>query len=96
MYNYLKHIIQLWLGNWVNHMSKMNGAIGTNNRLYNSGKKKQVVHTFRSQELWKCIGCILSEVTYRNKGHKLGGGIQNILVRRHKLNYTEMFVETHI
>ena len=32
-YPYLKHIIQLWPGDWVRHMKKMNEAVGMKNRV---------------------------------------------------------------
>ena len=46
-YPYLNHLIQLWSGDWVNHMSKMNEAVGTKNCLtmYRAGKR--IVCTFR-------------------------------------------------
>ena len=33
--------------------------------------KKWLVRPFTRKEFYKCIGCILSEVTYVKKGHKL-------------------------
>ena len=30
-YTYLKHILHLWPGYWVNHMSKMNEEVGEKN-----------------------------------------------------------------
>ena len=55
---------------------KMNKAVREKNRLDKFGWKKQLVRPFRRQELWKCIGCILSEVTFGKKGHKLWGETQ--------------------
>ena len=51
-------------------MAKMNEAVGMKNRFKMGGGGKGVVRHFRSQEFWKYIGCIISEVTYRKKGHK--------------------------
>ena len=48
-------------------MAKMNLAVGENNHPDKSGGNKLLVHNFRRHELWKCIGCILSAVTYRIK-----------------------------
>ena len=45
----------------------------------------------------KCIGCILSAVTYGKKGHNIRwGGLKYLLISRNELNPTEMFVRTHI
>ena len=35
------------------------------------GGGKQIVCPFKSQEFWKYIGCLLSEVTFGKKGHKI-------------------------
>ena len=53
------------------HTEKMNEAVVVNNRVTMNGEGKQLVRPFKSQVFWKCIGCILSEVTYGKKGHKL-------------------------
>ena len=52
-------------------MKKTNEAVGMKNRVTMNGGWKLLVRPFKGQELWKCIGCILSEVTYGKKGHKL-------------------------
>ena len=49
----------------------MNEAVGINNHLMMGGGGKQTVRTFRSQEFWKRIGCIISEVTYGKKGQNI-------------------------
>ena len=69
----MKHIIQLWPGDWVKQTIKTNLAVGKKNRLDKSRGKKRLFHPFRRKELWKCIGCILSEFTYGKKGHKIWG-----------------------
>ena len=74
----------------------MNEAVGMNNIFTMDGGGKRPVRTFRRQEFWKCIGCVLQEVTYGNKGHKLLSEMKNLFVGRHLLNYEEMFVETLI
>ena len=71
MYHYLKHLIQLWLGDWVKQMEKMNESFGINNRLTASRGNSQLVSPFIRQYFWKFIGCILQEVTYGNKGHNI-------------------------
>ena len=57
-----------WLGE---ADKKMNETVGTKNRLTMGGGGKRIVIPFRRQEIWKCIGCVLSEVTYKKKLHKL-------------------------
>ena len=47
----------------------MSETVGMKNRLMISRGKKCLVHPFIRQEFWKCIGCILSEVTYGWKRH---------------------------
>ena len=42
-----------------------------NNCVTTNGGGKRLVRPFKRQELWKCIGCILSAVTYGKKLHKL-------------------------
>ena len=64
-YPCLKHLIQLWQGNWVRQMAKMNEAVGMKNLFTSNGGGKLSVHPFKSQEFCKCIGCIISAVTYR-------------------------------
>ena len=54
----------------------MNLAVGEKNRLDISGSNILLVHPFRRKEFWKCIGCIISAVTYGNKGHNVWGGTQ--------------------
>ena len=49
----------------------MNEAVGINNRVKMNGGGKGLVLPFKRQEFWKCIGCVLSAVTYGKKGHKL-------------------------
>ena len=61
-------------------MAKMNEGDGMKNRVTMDGGGKQIVRTFRRQDLWKCIGCILSAVTYGRKGHKIWSELQKNLV----------------
>ena len=49
----------------------MNESVGINNRVTMDGGGKRLVHPFKRQELWKCIGCILLAVTNGNKGHNI-------------------------
>ena len=72
----MKHLIQLWTGDWFKQMAKTNLAVGENNCLDNYGGKKWLVCSFRSHELWKYIGCIISTVNYGNKGHNIWGETQ--------------------
>ena len=77
-------------------MKNMNVAVGEKNCLDLSVGKRQLVHPFRRQERWKCIGCILSAVTYGKKRHNIWGGVKYLLISRNELNFTDMFVGTHI
>ena len=70
-YTYLKYIIQLWPGDWVNQMKKMNEAVGMKNSLTKAGGGKRLVRPFIRQELWKCIGCVLLAVSYGKKGYMI-------------------------
>ena len=67
----MNHLIQLWMGDSVKHMSKMNEAVGMKNCFTMNGGGKKLVRPFKRQDFWKCIGCILSEVTYGKIGHRL-------------------------
>ena len=71
VYPYLNHIIQLWPGDWVKKMSRMNEAVGMKNHLTVAGGNKCLVCPFRRQELWKYNIFVLLVVTYGKKGHKL-------------------------
>ena len=73
------HLIKFCPVDWVKHMEKINQAVGEKNRLDISGGKIWLVHPFRRQEFWKCIRCVLSAVTYVNKGHNILGGGQTQL-----------------
>ena len=52
-------------------MEKMNEALTMKNRVTLNGGGKLQVKKFTRQEFWKCIGCILSAVTYGKKGRNL-------------------------
>ena len=65
----------------MNQMAKMNEAVGTNNCIMMDGGGKRLVSHFKSQEFWKCIGCIILAVTYGKKGHKLWIEIPKYSVR---------------
>ena len=49
----------------------MNEADGENNDLDKYGEKKLLICPFRRQDLRKFIECILLEVIYKNKEHKI-------------------------
>ena len=70
-YPYLKHIIQLWPGYWVQKVAKMNEAFFLKNCFTMYGGWRRLVCPFRRQQFSKCIGCVLSAFTYWKKGHKL-------------------------
>ena len=54
-------------------MANMNEEVGMKNHLPMDGGGKRLVSTFKRQEFRKCIGCVLSAVTYGNKGKNLEG-----------------------
>ena len=70
---YLNHIIQLWSGGWVKQIEKMNEMVGMKNFILMSGINRwlRLVRHFTRQKFWKCIGCIISAVTYGMKVHKI-------------------------
>ena len=55
-YHYLNNTIQLWPGDWVKQMEKMNEAVGMKNCFTMDEVGKRSVCPFRRQECWKCIG----------------------------------------
>ena len=65
----MKHLIQLWPGDWVKQMPKMNEAMGMKNRFTMDGGGKWFVCPFERNEFWKCIGCVILAVTYGKKLH---------------------------
>ena len=73
-YPYLMHPIKFWPGDWVKHMAKMNQLVGEKNHLDTSVTRKRLVCPFTRNKFWKCIVCILSEVTFGLKVHQLLGG----------------------
>ena len=63
-----------------------------------NGKGKQQVQKFKRQELYKCIGCLLSAVTYGKKGRKLWselpkgfGKYDNLTLRRDVCGTTNLY-----
>ena len=55
----------------MNHMERMNEAVRMKNSFTSNGGGKRLVRPFKRKEFWKCIGRILSAVTYGKKGHEL-------------------------
>ena len=74
----------------------MNEAVGMKNWLDMSGGKKHMVRTFRRQEFWKCIGCIILEVTYGKKGYTLWIETPIYFGRKPQTNYTDILVVPQI
>ena len=95
-YPYLKHLIELWRGDWAKQIEKMDEAVSMKNRFTMDVGVKRLVRPFKKKELWNCIVCVLSAFIYVKKGKILGLKYQNILVGWHVLNYEEMFMETPI
>ena len=76
---------------------KMNEAVCMKNRVTWNGGGKLQVNKFTRQEFWKCIGCILSAVTYGKKGRKLWsevpkgfGKYGNMTLRRDVFGTTDL------
>ena len=92
----MKHLIQLGPVDWVKQIVNMNEVVGMKNHLTMDGGKKRLFCPFRRQDFWKCIGCIISAVTYRNKRHTIRIEIPKTLVRSHHLNYKDMFMGAYI
>ena len=97
-YPYLKHLIKLWRVDWVKQMEKMNEAVGMKNRFTMNGGRKRLISPFKRQGFWKFIGCILSTVTYGNKGQniwseipKAFGNMENPKLRRDVRVNTDLY-----
>ena len=73
----------------------MNLAVAENNRQDIHGGNNQLVRHFTRKYFWKFIGCILSAVTYGNKGNNIWSKLKSLLVSRQKLNSIGMFMGTH-
>ena len=68
-----------WLGE---AYGKINEAVDMNNSLTMGAGGRQIVCPFRRQEFWKFIGCVLLEVNYGNKGHKLWSELPKYFVNK--------------
>ena len=78
-------------------MEKINEAVTMKNHVTLNGGGKRKVKKFTRQELWKCVGCILSAVTYGKKGGKLWsevskgvGNHENLTLRRDVRGTTDL------
>ena len=56
----------------------MNEAVCMKNRVTFNGGGKRQVKKFTWQEFCKCIGCILSAVTYGKKGRKIWSEVPKV------------------
>ena len=65
--------------------------VGERNHLDNYGGKKSLCRTFIGKEFWKCIECIVSEVTYGKKGHKLWWETQISVGRKSQKQFLQDF-----
>ena len=63
----------------------MNEAVTMNNRVTLNGGGKRQVKIFRRQEFWKCVGCILSAVTYGKKVRKLWSELSKVVGKHDNL-----------
>ena len=78
------------------HVAKINAEDFMKNCFTMDGGGKRLVRPFKRKELCECIGCVLSEVNYAKKLHKIWSEIKKLLVGWHLINYEEMFTETPI
>ena len=76
----------------------MNEAVCMKNFFTSNGGGKRPVKLLKKQDLWKYIGCILLEVTYGKKGHKLWsevskgfGKYENLTLRRDVRGTTDLY-----
>ena len=70
-YPYLKRLIELWPGYWVEQLSKMNEEVDERNRHHKATGKRQSVQKFSNNDFWKYIGCIISAFTYGKEGYTI-------------------------
>ena len=62
-------------------MAKTNEVVGMNNRFTVGGIGKRIVYPYKSQWFCKCIGCVLSAITYGKKGTNLQSEIPKAFCR---------------
>ena len=67
-YLYLEHLIDLCLGDWVDHLSKMNEAVGERNKHKKVAGNTWLVCFIFKEGFLECIGCILSAFICGKKG----------------------------
>ena len=65
-YPCLKHLRELWLGDWIEQMSKTNEEVGERNQHQKAGGEDTIEEN-SSNEFWKYIWCILLSVTHGKK-----------------------------
>ena len=70
---YLKMLIKLWPGDWIDHLKGMNQKIDEENgkHLVKGNVRYYKVCRFSSCELWKNIGCLVSAPTFGLGGSRL-------------------------
>ena len=70
---YLKMLIKLWPGDWIDQLKKINKKVDEENgkqRVKGNVRYRKVRH-FSSSELWKNIGCLVSSPTFGLRGSRL-------------------------
>ena len=92
-YPYLKHIIQLWPGDLVDQMEKVNEEVVEKNRL---GGRNIQIFLLESKSSGNLLDAFYKNLPMGRKDTSFVVKLQYILVRRHELNYTDMFVENQI
>ena len=63
---YLKMLIKIWPGGWISQLKRINQKVDDENgKVLNKGNLRyQKVCSFSSNELWRNIGCLISEPTF--------------------------------
>ena len=70
---YLKMLIKIWPGNWIDQLNRMNQKVNEENgkQLNKCNVRYRKVCRFPSCEFWKNIGCLVSAPTFGLGGSRL-------------------------
>ena len=74
--SYLKMLIKLWPGDWIDQLKRMNQKVDEENgeQRVKGNVRYRKVRRFSSCEFWKNIGCLVSAPTFGLGGSRLGKG----------------------
>ena len=70
---YLKMLIKLWPGDWIDKLKRMNRKVDEENgkQRVKGNVRFRKVRRFSSSEFWKHIGCLVSAPTFGLGGSRL-------------------------